>query len=63
MEEELGRIDIILKWREKISRKLSEARESPFDSDDQAFIARLEGELREAEASSEGSERTKMRAI
>jgi len=63
VEEELSRIDIILKWREKISRKLSEARESPFDSDDQAFIARLEGELREAEAGSEGGERTKMRAL
>lgn len=63
VEEELSRIDIILKWREKISRKLSEARESPFDSDDQAFIARLESELREAEAGGEGSERTKMRAL
>jgi len=52
VEEELNRIDIILKWREKISRKLSEARESPFDADDHAFISKLECDLREAEASS-----------
>jgi hypothetical protein len=63
VEEELNRIDIVLKWREKIGRKLSESRESPFDAEDQAFMGRLEADLREAEASSDGSERTKLRAL
>lgn len=55
VEEELSRIDIILKWREKIGRKLSEGRQSPFDQDDHSFMLRLEADLRDAESSAQGS--------
>ena len=41
VEEELNRIDIVLKWREKITRKLSEQRESPFDNEDHHFLQKL----------------------
>ncbi len=41
VEEELNRIDIVLKWREKIIKKLSEYRESPFVNEDHRFFQRL----------------------
>jgi hypothetical protein len=50
IEEELNKIDIVLRWREKISRKLSDHRESPFSEEDHAFILELENDLIEMDA-------------
>lgn len=63
IQEELSRIDIVLKWREKISRKLSEHKESPFNDYDRHFLQQLERDLQQAEAAQEGGERTKSRAL
>ena len=45
MKDEINRIDLILKWRDKISRKLEEEKEIIFDEDDEMFFEKLEKDL------------------
>ena len=45
IEEELNKIDIVLRWREKISRKLTDHRESPFKEEHHLFMHQIETDL------------------
>ena len=45
IEEELNKIEIALKWREKISRKMNEESVACFDENDREFMEKLERDL------------------
>lgn len=41
IEEEINKIDIVLKWRDRICRKLTDQRESPFNEGHHLFMRQI----------------------
>ena len=59
IDEQLSKIDSIVKWRDKISKKLSEKKAEIFDEEDHKIMASLAEDLNEFEVDLQNRESMK----